>query len=162
MATVPLDLNHPVDEPRFWVWVEKGPGCWEWQGSDNGVGYGRWNAGGKAIAAHRASWAIAHGSDVPDGLFIDHICHNKKCVNPSHLRLASRKQNGENYLPVRARSGYRGVFQKGGRWYVRVVHNRKHYSRGGFDTAEEANRAAIALRNELYTHNILDRVAGAV
>lgn len=159
MATVPMKLAHTVDEARFWIWVEKGEGCWEWQGADGGAGYGLWHVGGRTIGAHRASWAIANGRDIPPGMHIDHMCHNTMCVNPGHLRLATPKQNAENYLPVRAASGYRGVYQKGDRWYVRVRHNRRLHSRGGFDTAEEANRVAIALRNELYTHNILDRVA---
>ncbi|XWX91267.1 HNH endonuclease [Salmonella enterica] len=29
-------------------------------------------------------------------MLVDHKCHNTLCVNPSHLRLVTPKQNSEN------------------------------------------------------------------
>jgi hypothetical protein len=36
--------------------------------------------------AHRFSWE-QHNGVIPNGLFVDHICKNKLCVNIKHLRL---------------------------------------------------------------------------
>lgn len=158
MKTISLDVNHPVDEARFWIWVEKGDSCWEWQGVVNSNGYGRWSVGGKQFGAHRASWEIANGP-IPDGAVIDHKCHNKICVNPDHLHPVTHKANIENYLPVRASSGYRGVHKKGSKWGAYVRHNRKLHYGGLFDSPEEANEAAIALRAKLFTNSLTDRAA---
>jgi hypothetical protein len=58
-------------------------GCWEWQGyiQPNGYGYFRHS---ETSWAHRASWLLHHGP-IPPGLHIDHLCRNKRCVNPDHL-----------------------------------------------------------------------------
>ena len=42
---------------------------------------------------HRAAWVHYHGAQIPDGMTIDHLCHNRRCVNPSHLRLLSNFEN---------------------------------------------------------------------
>ena len=38
-----------------------------------------------------------------------------------------------------------------------MTHNGKHYRAGFFPNAEEANKAAVDLRNKLFTHNDRDR-----
>jgi hypothetical protein len=59
------------------------------------------------------------------------------------------------------RSGVRGVSRtkEGNKWRVRVKHNYKEYLGGTFDRLEDAEAAAIELRNRLFTHNDRDRVA---
>ena len=42
---------------------------------------------------HRAAWVYYHGTQIPDGMTIDHMCHNRRCVNPDHLRLLSNYEN---------------------------------------------------------------------
>lgn len=42
---------------------------------------------------HRAAWVYFHGTQIPDGMTIDHLCHNRQCVNPDHLRLLSNFEN---------------------------------------------------------------------
>jgi hypothetical protein len=73
------------------------------------------------------------------------------------------KQNSENFGGLKASntSGYRGVVWHGPqrKWRVQVGHNgRLHYG-GLYANIEDANAAAIALRNKLHTHNDLDRIA---
>lgn len=68
-------------------------GCWEWQGYINPkTGYGRFSLNDICIHAHRASY-IFHVGDIADDLVVDHICRNKRCVNPVHLRAVTVREN---------------------------------------------------------------------
>lgn len=66
--------------------------CWIWTGAVESQGYGRFCLHGKTIYAHRASF-ILHNSVIPDGMQIDHLCRNRRCVNPSHLEIVTQKEN---------------------------------------------------------------------
>ena len=67
-------------------------GCWEWIRSCSSGGYGHaWIDGGH-IYAHRLSYEV-HKGKIPDGLTIDHLCRNRKCVNPEHLEAVTRRVN---------------------------------------------------------------------
>lgn len=145
---------------RFLEHVAKGPSHWEWTGTKSQKGYGRMSVGGKAVPAHRLAWQLMRG-EIPEGMQIDHRCMVKSCVNPAHLRVVTNKQNGEHKgLSKKNTSGFRGVglHKATGKWVGRVRHNNKLYHAGLFDTPEEANDAVVSLRNELFTHNDLDRV----
>lgn len=68
-------------------------GCVVWIGADDGTNrYGRFWLKNKLISAHRASYLMFVG-DIPDGMTVDHICQNTKCVNSLHLRLLTQKDN---------------------------------------------------------------------
>jgi hypothetical protein len=81
---------------KFWAHVDRreNDGCWEWQGVINRGGYGVFALGTwhKRTTAHRFSWILANGN-IPDGLFVLHNCDNRKCCNPSHLRLGTHLDN---------------------------------------------------------------------
>lgn len=157
MTTVrQFDKIDASDISRFWIWVEKSENCWEWVGNKDRLGYGIANTSDGKRLAHRMSWFISNGSI--DDRDIDHVCHNTSCIKPEHLRPATAKENAENLLPVRAASGYRGVYKAGKKWMAGVKHNGTDYRIGEFDTPEQANSAVVALRNKLFTHNILDHV----
>lgn len=136
--------------------------CWEWTAATGGKGYGDFRINRRTHRAHKVAYERWVGP-IPAGMFVDHRCHNHACVNPMHLRLVTPKQNGENRRGAQPRNGcgYRGVSSyetlDGRRFSATVIHNRAAHSRHGFITAEAANEAAIELRNELYTHNDLDR-----
>lgn len=42
--------------------------------------------------AHRYSYVKFRGA-IPEGCEIDHLCRNKKCVNPKHLEAVTRSEN---------------------------------------------------------------------
>lgn len=76
-------------EHRFWPKVDVGD-CWQWTGASS-KGYGYFvvesRQGDKpqwGMKAHRFAWLLLVGS-IPDGFTIDHLCHNRGCVNPDHL-----------------------------------------------------------------------------
>lgn len=147
---------------NFWSKVLKTETCWVWQGNPSTKGYGRCTLGGRRIYAHRASFEL-HKGEIPAGLDIDHMCHNTMCVNPDHLQVATRKENKENCKGAYAcnKSGVRGVnwSKHHKRWRAQMTHNSKNLTLGYFDSIEEAEEVVIAMRNKLFTNNLLDRVA---
>lgn len=149
-------------EERFWAKVNKTEECWEWVAAKDTAGYGVFNFKGRLRGSHRVAWELARG-DIPEGMFIDHMCHNPACVNISHLRLATPKQNVENRSGAQANSktGVRGVSWDAERrkWASQVMHKGRKYHAGRFDRIEDAEAAVIEKRNELFTHNHVDRRA---
>lgn len=145
-------------EARFWFYVDKSGDCWEWTGTKKESGYGLLRFDGRLRAAHRISWELANGP-IPPGMDIDHKCHNPSCVRHSHLHPVSTKQNAENRQGAQrnSKSGIRGVSMVRGVWLASVRHHGRNISVGHFATAAEAEAAAIAKRNQLFTNNILDR-----
>jgi HNH endonuclease len=71
------------------------PGCWVWEGSKNGDGYGHFRIGNKVEKAHRASYTFYVG-EIPAMLMIRHKCNNRNCVNPEHLTPGTDLQNMED------------------------------------------------------------------
>jgi hypothetical protein len=73
------------------------------------------------------------------------------------------KKNAENHRGAlrTSKTGIRGVFKHscGNRWHVQVRHHGHTYHGGLFVNISDAEAAAIALRNKLFTHNEFDRVA---
>lgn len=155
----PRAVKFNSTEERFWSMVDKSSDCWVWTGATFWDGYGTFIIKKRQYRAHRLAYEWTNG-EIPEGLLVDHRCHNRRCVNPDHLRLANRSQNNQNRAGAQSnsRSGIRGVQQlPNGRWQARVRHNRQTIHVGVFDTAKQAESAAIAKRNELFTHNDLDR-----
>lgn len=88
---LPLTLP-PEEVARFWSSVDKGEGCWIWMGVRNELGYGIFTTRHKKLRAHRVSLVLA-GVDLPEDKVVDHLCRNKACVNPAHLRVVTPTVN---------------------------------------------------------------------
>ncbi len=91
-------------EEFFWSRVKPGDGCWQWTGPERGKGYGGLYHGGESYYAHRFSWEL-HNGPIPEGLQIDHLCRNRICVNPGHLRVVTQRENllaGETIVAAHA------------------------------------------------------------
>lgn len=63
----------------FWSKVDVGL-CWEWTASLLTGGYGQY----RSRCAHRVAWELLVGP-IPPGMELDHLCRNRRCVNPDHL-----------------------------------------------------------------------------
>ena len=81
---------------RFLAKVDKSTanGCWIWKGGKMRRGYGIFTPadGRKSALAHREAYRILVGP-LDATKFIIHSCDNTRCVNPSHLRVGSAKDN---------------------------------------------------------------------
>lgn len=67
--------------------------CWEYNGCTDDCGYCQIMVDRKLQYAHRLAWEFHNKQKIPDGMTIDHVCFNRKCINPSHLRLAKMGDN---------------------------------------------------------------------
>lgn len=67
-------------------------GCWPWLMSVNGKGYGQINFKRKNYKAHRVVYEMMVGK-VPANKQLDHLCRNRRCVNPRHLEVVDSRTN---------------------------------------------------------------------
>lgn len=76
MAAHPIPLRFHVSPGGCWTCISHAP---------NADGYirKRWSWGLEFL--HRVVWRLRHG-DTPDGHEIDHVCGNRACCAPEHLR----------------------------------------------------------------------------
>lgn len=148
---VTLTYSDPEDaflartEPLVWS------DCIVWTGYTNRDGYGSLSVNGRMVLAHRYSWERERGA-IPAGMEVDHICHNRSCVETSHLRLATHAENTWNLSGVRKNGGGlpRGVTRNGRKYRAQVGHNGQNHYLGVFDTPEEASAAAETKRAILF------------
>lgn len=77
---------------RFWSKVRKTKSCWIWNGARTTTGYGTCSFNNRTQRSHRISYLITKGA-ISNGLVLDHICRNRICVNPNHLRAITNREN---------------------------------------------------------------------
>lgn len=127
-------------------------GCWLWTAGLNPVsGYAMISSGTRPatmLYAHRVSYEL-HVGPIPAGLDIDHRCHVRRCVNPNHLRVATRRENTSNKkrrAEGKCSSRFVGVCwnKSAKRWEARAHVGGEHLYLGAFGIEEEAASAYVA------------------
>lgn len=126
--------------------------CWPWPGCKRDDGYGQIMFNGWVQKAHRVAYEL-HVGPIPDGLMIDHICHERACFNPRHLEPVTKGQNMQNRAGLNGNnaSGHRNVAwdKRKSRWRVQVWRDSIAHFGGYFHSLEDAAAAAERLRKEL-------------
>ena len=77
---------------RFWAKVDTGGSCWNWTAGVDGRGYGAFKLNGRQLGAHVVAYRRLVGP-IPEGLVLDHLCRNPRCVNPDHLEPVTQREN---------------------------------------------------------------------
>ena len=85
-------MNNTKEINRVLSKVVRTDGCWFWVASINPQGYGNISVKKRTVGAHRFSYEAFVGP-IPEGLQIDHLCRNRRCVNPDHLEPVTGKEN---------------------------------------------------------------------
>lgn len=109
----------PVDQ-RFWPKVDQDGSlpadrpelgqCWLWTAATSRGGYGYFGLGTLAegnrrvVPAHRVAYELTIGP-IPESLELDHLCRNRRCVNPVHLEPVTRKENNRRGTSLPAENG---------------------------------------------------------
>jgi HNH endonuclease len=146
---------------RFWQNVHKTDSCWEWRGTTDYYGYGRYYASSpyseiRTTIAHRIAFII-EVSDIPEGLELDHLCRNRPCVNPAHLEPVTGQENKRRAAPFKPKIHYR-------RSYAQIAKLHTHCRRGHeytddntryqydkkYDMMRRACRACIKAKRHAY------------
>lgn len=65
--------------------------CWPWTGTRTATGYGQIAFHGRQQLAHHVALSL-DGRIQPDYI-VSHLCGNRLCVNPKHMRLTDAKGN---------------------------------------------------------------------
>lgn len=110
-------------EERFWEKVNRdgpipderpglGP-CWEWTAGTTAQGYGGFHPSKTVmVLAHRWSLQQAQGELDPMKV-VDHLCRNRRCVNPDHLEQVTNEENLRRGAGFALRNGMRDSCKNG-------------------------------------------------
>lgn len=136
-------------EQRLWAKIEKAAGdngCWIWNGGLSTAGYARFFADGKTRQASRVAYELIV-SPIPDGLELDHLCRNTRCVNPLHLEPVTHAENvlrGVRRTATHCKHGHEFTSENTAKRQRNGTWQRRCRACGRRWAAEHARRVAVA------------------
>lgn len=116
--------------------------CWEWHGALKGAGYPHLKFQQKNYAVQTVMWELFIAAPRP-GFDTDHLCRNRKCINPWHLEEVTHRVN---MLRSNAPTGINAR---------KLVCHRGH----PFEAMEGTTRRCIRCRKFNYQQRVLRRQA---
>ena len=117
-------------------------------GCTDPVGYIRIGIDGVQYWAHRLAWFYVNGV-YPENV-IDHRNRNKSDNRISNLRDVPHQMNMQNMKDRKGRTLPRGVVKRNSKYAANISVNGKPVRIGTFETAEEAHRAYMKVRQSVY------------
>lgn len=94
---------------KFWYYVDIKDNieeCWNWTGCYFTQGYGQFKLQIDVMKVHQVAYMFSKGP-IPDELQVQHLCNNRGCCNPKHLKLGTQSEN-IRYMISCGRSGLYG------------------------------------------------------
>lgn len=85
--------------------------CWLWKGIIAN-GYGNLSYKCENYRAHRLSYMIHRGKEIPENTMICHTCDVKNCVNPKHLHMGTATENQQNRSPKKENENRKTLLEK--------------------------------------------------
>jgi hypothetical protein len=134
--------------------LRDGSGCLVWTDHLNQHGYGALTVDGTIRLAHRLSFEAEYGP-VPAGLEIDHMCHNRACLEPTHLRAVTREVNQANRRGAAAgsKTGVLNVHPHNGKFVASFKRNGVRHHVGTFGSVDDARAALQAALTKITEDN---------
>lgn len=144
-------IRASTPEESFEKYAKWHNGCFLWLGPDSGTGYGKISVNGKILSTHRYAWEKVNGP-IPEGMQVDHVCHNRGCLNINHLRLATIQQNQFNRSGAQknSKTGVRNVYKVLDKWRVVITHDGTKHNFGLYSSIKDAQKVAEQKRAELF------------
>lgn len=132
-AFVKIPRFDESDKKRIYSKIQKEKGgCWLWTGYCKTNAYPVVRLNNKHFVLHRVIFKLEKGIDPGDNV-VRHMCNNKKCCNPEHLKLGSYSENNKDtakgFLLEDKREQIWCLYQKYGRVTKIAEHLGEKYNR---------------------------------
>jgi len=96
-----IDYGQRAKDRFLGSFAKDGSGCHVWIKSKDRYGYGKMSIMKKSVQAHRFSWEMNNDAKIPPGMVVMHLCNNKSCVNPDHLKIGTQSENMAHALSTK-------------------------------------------------------------
>lgn len=113
----------PIERIKSRIEIDEN-GCWNYTGQLDRCGYGKFKIGGRSLGAHKVSYILHNGDFDQSKYEMMHECHNRKCVNPDHIKAGTHKENMA-YMETRFAMRSRNKKREKGNFVYNVIGSKK-------------------------------------